>query len=143
MWGEIFPGWELWHAIRGETACPGRGSVGRQLAWMCDWKSLANILVWLVLLIFPDLHELPADPGFLEKEVLNNAAAPLVPSILRLLPTSQTHPAGFGVWLALFIVPFTSAPLLKPNLVLLSLASWQAWILQICPGSEKNNCLRI
>lgn len=156
MWGEIFLGWELWYAVRWETACPGRGSVGRQLAWICDWDSLVNtlvsigqvwnsfinILVWSVLLIFPDLHELPADPGFLEKDALDNAAAPFVPSILRLFPTSQTHPACFGFWLALFIVPFTSAPLLKPNLVSLSLASWQVWILQIRPGSEEKQLFK-
>lgn len=62
--------------------------IGRQLAqaegqcvmaWMCDWNHLVNILVWSVLLIFPDLYELPADPEFLEKDGLDNAAAPLVP----------------------------------------------------------------
>lgn len=49
------------------------------MAWMCDWNHLVNILVWSVLLIFPDLYELPADPEFLEKDGLDNAAAPLVP----------------------------------------------------------------
>lgn len=82
--------------LRWETACPGRGSVGRQLAWMCDWNSLVNVSVWSVLLIFPDLRELPADPGFPEKDVLDNAAAPIVPNILRLFPTFQTHPTDSG-----------------------------------------------
>lgn len=123
-------------------------SASEREAWQCSrclilfsFKPL-NILVWRVLLIFPDLHDFPADPGFLEKDVLDNAAPPLVPNILRLFPTSQTHPAGFRLWLALFIVSFTSAPLLKPNLVLLSLASWQVWILQICPGSEEKQLFK-